>query len=141
MATPAAGEEVKDGTKPVLKATTTATIYTIDKVKVEEFIKEKAKLGDDQKIYKIKDPYIENFVKGDTGYAGKLKTSYAVGPKITENDVVELVKGKGIGDAQHDLKNINGVVSVDTSTSYPWVNSVPNDTNKITVNIEIKDNN
>lgn len=139
-ATPAAGEEVSGNTKPVLKATTTASIFVIDKAKVEEFIKEKAKLGDDQKIYEIKDPYIENFVKGDTGYAGRLKTSYAAGPKVTEGDIVEMIKGKGIGDAQHDLKNINGVVSVSIDKSYPWVSVIPGDTNKITVNIEIKEN-
>lgn len=141
VATPAAGEAVKDGQQPVLKATTTASVFVIDKAKVEEFIKEKAKLGDDQKVYEIKDPYIENFVKGDAGYAGRLKTTYAVGPKVTENDIVEMIKGKGIGDAQHDLKNINGVVSVSIDTSYPWVSAVPGDTNKITVNIEMKDNN
>ena len=139
VATPAAGEEVKDGVTPTLKATTTATVYIIDKAKVEEFIKEKANIGDDQKIYEIKDPYIENFVKGDNGYAGRLKTSYAIGPKVTENDIVEMIKGKGIGDAQHDLKNINGIVSVSIDTSYPWVSSIPGDTNKITVNIEMKD--
>lgn len=140
VAVPAAGEEVKEGDRPVLKATTTASVYAIDKTKMEEFIKEKAKLGDDRKIYEVKDPYIENFVKGDTGYAGRLKTSYAVGPKITESDIVEMVKGKGLGDAQHDLKNINGVISVSTDTSYPWVLTIPGDTNKITVNVKIKDN-
>lgn len=139
-ATPTAGEVVKAGEQPTLKATTTASVYIIDKAKVEEFIKEKAKLGDDQKVYEIKDPYVENFVKGDTGYAGRLKTAYAVGPKITENDIVEMVKGKGVGDAQHDIKNINGVVSVTIDTSYPWVSAVPGDTNKITVDIEMKDN-
>ncbi len=138
-ATPAAGEEVKDGQTPTLKATTTATIFVVDKAKVEDFIREKARLGDDQKIYDINDPYIENFVKGDNGYAGKLKTTYSVGPKITENDILEMVKGKGIGDAQHDLKNINGVTSVTIDKSYPWVMGVPGNTNKITINLEKND--
>ena len=143
VATPAAGEEVKDGTKPTLKATTTAKVYVVDKSKLEEFIREKAKLEDDQKIYEIKDPYVENFVKGDTGYAGKLKTTYAVGPKVTDNDILEMVKGKGIGDARHDLSSINGVTSVGINTSYPWVSAIPSDTNKITINMEVKnsDNN
>lgn len=138
VATPAAGEEVKDGVKPTLKATTTIKVYVVDKSKLEEFIKEKAKLEDDQKIYEIKDPYVENFVKGDTGYAGKLKTTYAVGPKVTDNDILEMVKGKGIGDARHDLSSINGITSVDIKTSYPWVSSIPGDTNKITIKMEVK---
>ncbi len=139
VSTPAVGEEVKDGTKPTLKATTTASIFVIDKTKMKEFITAKAKIGDDQKVYEMKDPFIENFSGSDDEYSGRLKTSYAVGPKITENDVVEIAKGKGIGDAQHDLKDIDGVVEVKINTSFPWVSSVPGDSNKITVNLEVKD--
>ena len=138
-ATPAAGEEVKEGTTPTLKATTTATVYVIDKAKVEEFITEKAKLDDDQKIYEIKDPFIENFGEVSGGYTGRLKTNYAVGPKVTDSDILEMIKGKGVGDAQHDLKNINGIVSVSIETSYPWVSVIPGDSNKITINIEVKE--
>ena len=139
--TPAVGEEVKEGTEPVLKATTVASIYVIDKVKVEEFITKKANLGDNQKIYDMKDPFIENFMKTDSGFSGKLKTSYSVGPKITENDVIAIVKGKGKGEAQHDLKDINGIGPVRIDTSFPWVMSIPNDPNKITIVFEIKDQN
>ena len=138
-ATPAAGEEVKEGVTPTLKATTTATVYVVDKSKVEEFITEKAKLNDDQKIYEIKNPFIENFGEMNGGYTGRLKTNYAVGPKVTDSEIVDMVKGKGIGDAQHDLKNINGIVSVSIDTSYPWVSVIPGDTNKITINIEVKE--
>lgn len=141
VATPAAGEEVKEGTSPTLKATTTASVFVVDKTKLKEYVTEKAKLEDGQKVYSIKDPYIENFVKGDTGYAGRLKTTYAVGPKVTDNDILEMIKGKGIGDARHDLSSINGITSVTINTSYPWVTAVPNDSNKITIKIDIKDSN
>lgn len=137
--TPAVDEEVKDGVTPVVKATTTAKIFVIDKTKVEQFITEKANLSDDQKIYEINNPFVENFVKSDGGYIGKLKTSYSVGPKVTDKEVLEMAKGKGIGDIQHDLKEISGVVSVETKTSYPWVMTVPNDTNKIKVDVKIRD--
>lgn len=136
---PAVGEEVKEGEKPTLTATTTASVFVIDKTKVKEFITEKAKLSDSQKIYEIKDPFIENFMKTDNGYTGKLKTSYITGPKITESDVVELVKGRGLGDAQHSLRDIDGVSSVRIDASFPWVTSIPNDTNKITVILEVKE--
>ena len=111
----------------------------IDKTKVEQFITGKANLSDDQKIYEINNPFVENFVKSDGGYIGKLKTSYSVGPKVTDKEVLEMAKGKGIGDIQHDLKEISGVVSVETKTSYPWVMTVPNDTNKIKVDVKIRD--
>ncbi len=141
VSTPAVGEEVKEGVKPILKATTTASIFVIDKTKVEEFITEKAKLGEDQKIYEIKDPFIENFSKTDSGYTGKLKTSYLTGPKLTVTSIVDMIKGRGLGDAQHLLKDVDGVAEIRMDTSFPWVTSIPNDTNKITVNLEIKDQN
>lgn len=138
---PNVGEEVSSGTQPSIKVTTTYSVYVISASKVKEFIENKANLGDDQKVYEMDDPYIENFAQTDKTYSGKLKTVYYSGPKITENEIMDKVKGKGLGDAQHTLKEINGITSVTIDKSYPWVNSVPNDTNKITVNFEIKDQN
>lgn len=140
-ATPAAGQEVGSGVTPVLKATTTATVYTVDTAKLKEFIEKKAQIGDDQKIYQISDPYIENFVLSNGSGSGRLKANYSVGPKLNEGEVAEKIRGKGIGDAQHSLKSINGVVSVRIDGNYPWVTSVPDDTNKITVEITVKDQN
>ena len=137
VATPAVGEEVKEGVKPTVKITLTAKVYALDEVKIEEFITSKAKLEEGYKIYSINDPFIENFMEATTGYVGKLKTSYTTGAKITENEIVEKILGKGIGDTMHDLKNIEGVSNVKIDTSYPWVNSVPNDTNKVFVNLDV----
>ena len=139
-ATPAVGQEVGDGTQPVLKAVTTAKIYAIDKTKLEEFIEEKANVPDDQKVYEVKDCFIENFTGADGKYSGRLKANYYVGPKVNDSDVAEMIKGKGLGDVQHELKKINGVVGVTIDKSYPWVSSVPGDTNKITVDIKVRDN-
>ena len=89
----------------------------------------------------MNDPFVENFVESSEGFTGKIKTSYTSGPKVTENDIVELVKGRGIGDAQHDLASIDGISGskIRIDKSYPWVTSVPNDANKITVIIEVED--
>lgn len=139
VATPAVGEEVKEGDKPKVAVTTTDTIYVIDETKVKEFIAEKAKLAENYKIYEINSPFIENFMQSENGFVGKLKTSYVSGPKVTENDVLEIIKGKGLGDARHDLMQIDGVNSVTTNVSYPWVMSIPNDSNKVTVNINVEE--
>lgn len=141
VSSPAVGEEVKDGATPTLKATTVASVYVIDKTKVEEFITSKANLGESQKIYEMKNPFIESFLETSTGYTGKLKASYATGPKITENDVIEKIKGRGLGEAQHNLRDIDGVSEVSIDKSFPWVTSVPGDPNKITVILEVKDQN
>ena len=141
ISTPGVGEEVKSGEKAKLKAVTTASVYVIDKTKVEEFIREKADIADSQKIYEMKDPFIDNFSKSSTGYIGKLKTSYLTGPELSVSKIVDMIKGRGLGDAQHVLKDISGVTDVKMEGSYPWVMSVPNDSNRITVNLDIKDQN
>lgn len=140
---PKVGEEVKEGTKPSLTVTVTDSIYTIDETKVREFITEKAKLANNYKIYQIGDTnkeysglFIENFIKDQDKYTGKLKTTYISGPSVTENDIVEVVRGKGIGTAKHDVAEIDGIKDITFTTSYPWVSSVPNDPEKITVNFE-----
>ena len=138
-ATPGVDEEVKSGTQPVLKATTTATVYVIDKVKLEEFIREKADLADDQKIYDVRDIYIENISEIKEGATTKLKAQYFLGPKITESEVVDKIKGKGLGDAQREIRDIYGVSDVKINTSYPWVMSIPGDSNKVKVTFEVKD--
>ncbi|MBQ6487071.1 hypothetical protein IJI89_01425 [Candidatus Saccharibacteria bacterium] len=140
---PKVGEEVKEGTKPSLTVTVTDSIYIIDETKVREFITEKAKLANDYKIYQIGDEnkeygglFIENFMKENDKYTGKLKTTYISGPSVTENDIIEMVRGKGIGTAKHDIAENSGIKDVSITPSYPWVSSVPNDPEKITVNFE-----
>lgn len=138
VSSPALGEEVKEGQRAKLSITTTDSIYVIDKTKVEEFIAVKAKLSENYKIYEINQPYIDNFIKNDAGATGKLKAeSISSGPKVTENDVVEMAKGKGLGTAQHELSSINGVSKITIDPSYPWVTAVPGNPDKIMVTIKI----
>lgn len=139
VVTPAVDEEVKEGVKPTLEVKTTSTVYVIDKVKLEEYVDKKAKLDDDQKIYDIKDIYIENMSHIAVGATTKLKAQYFIGPKLTAEGLVDMIKGKGIGDARREISDINGVSDVKIETSYPWVMAVPNDSNKISVRFEIKD--
>ena len=141
VSTPNIDEEVKDTTIPSIVVTTTTAIYVLDQTKLEEFISAKAKLAEDQKIYAINNPFVESFVATESGYTGKLKTTYYTGPKITENDIIELVKGKGVGDIRHDLGSVNGVSKISIDPSFPWVTSAPNDSNKITVELTIEDKN
>lgn len=134
ISSPKVGEEVEEGKKAKLTVNTTSTMFVMDETKLKEFIAEKAKLDKGFKIYEMKDPFVENFLKTDNGYIGKLKTSYVAGSTITENEVVDTIKGKGIGSAKRDLTdNFSGIKSIDISTSVPWVTSVPGNPEKITV--------
>ncbi len=135
--TPAVDEQVKDGEKAALKATTTTSVYVIERNKLKEFIAAKTELEDGKKIYEIKDAYIENYALGAT--SAKLKGQYFVGPKLTETEVVEKIMGRGLGDAQREIRDLYGVASVTIDPSYPWVTAVPTDSNKVTIKFEIKD--
>ena len=140
VSTPAVGAEVEDGKKAKLSVTTTDTVFVVDENKLIEYITEKAKLEKGYKIYEMNDPFVENFTKTDTGYTGKLKTAYIAGPEISQNDVVEVVKGKGIGTAKRDLTDkFKGIKTITIDTSAPWVSSVPNNPEKITVNIDVEE--
>lgn len=136
---PSVGEEVKDNAKAKLSVSTTYSVFYVDMTKIEEFIREKAKLAENFKIYEMNDPFIENFLKGENGYTGKIKTSYVSGPEVTENSVIEVVKGKGVATAQHDLSEINGIGKIKIETSFPWVSSVPGDPEKIKVEINVEE--
>lgn len=137
-ATPGVDEEV-GSTTPSLKATTTSTVYVIDKVKLEEFIRKKADLSDEQKIYDVKDIYIENISDIKNNSTTKLKAQYYLGPRITESEVVDKIKGRGLGDASREIRDIYGVSDVTINPSYPWVMTVPTNSNKVTMHFEVKD--
>ena len=140
-ASPAVDEEVKDDTKPKLTATTTTKVYVINKDKLKEFVKENAELEDGQKVYEVKDLYIENFTNNGANSTAKLKAQYFIGPKLTESEVVDKIRGRGLGDAQREIRDIYGVSNVTMNPSYPWVMTVPVDSNRVTVRFEIKDQN
>lgn len=137
VVSPKVGEVVEDGVTPTVTSTASFSVYTIDKVRIEEFINAKATLGSDQKIYSVGEPFIEYFNGSDGAYTGKLKTTYKVGPKVTESDVMEKASGKKIGEVQSILKSINGVNKVEINPSFFWVNSVPSDPNKISITVKV----
>jgi hypothetical protein len=135
--------------KPKLVMVTTISMYGVDRSKLDEFIQikhgEKIKSRTDQKIYSTgvsqnKDEnkaFIEQYVETAADSAtGKLKSVVAIGPKISEEDVWNKVRGKKIGDARSQLKSINGVSDVNIKTTVPWVSSVPDNAYKVTIRIK-----
>ena len=141
QSTVAVGAEVQSGVTPKISATTTYTMDGVKKSTVEDFIKEKASstVAPDQRIYGIDNPFFENFQKSNSGATAKLKSSTQTGPKVDENDILEKSKGRKTGEVQSLLKSINGVSSVDIKTSFPWVTTVPDDPNKITIELKVEE--
>ena len=143
VSSPKIGEEVKEGEEAELKAESIFTIYTVDKVRIEDFIKEKtaSKVADDQKVYSVGAPFIERFMPDESKKfhsVAKIKTTTEIGPKITEQDIMDKVRGRKIGEIQSLIKSINGVSTVNVSTSVFWVRSVPNDPNKVKVDLKVE---
>lgn len=139
VSTPAAGEEVADGVTPKLEVETTASIYGVDSSAVEKFIKKKADVASDQKIYSVGSPFFESFKEDGDNFSAKLKTTTQVGPKVTEEEILDKALGKKTGEVQTLIKSINGVSSVEVKTSFFWVTKVPSDSNKVTIEMKVEE--
>lgn len=139
--TPAVGEEVKEGVTPQVSTKTVSSVYTIDRVRVEEFITKKANLEEGKRLYSYGEPFIEYFAEASNDtYTGKLKTTYRVGPEISETEVLDKIRGEKIGRIEPILKDaFSGISSVKTEKSYFWVNSIPNDENKVEINLTVEE--
>lgn len=94
-----------------------------------------------QKVYDngVSTVKFADFKQNDGDQAGVVTmTAVAqVGPKIDDNEVKQEVKGKRYGEIAGDLRAIDGVSDVDVKLSPFWVQGVPNDVNKITVEFKL----
>jgi len=140
---PKKGEEVKDGEKVKVTAKVVYTIYVVDRTAIDEYVAayEKDKIGEHDRIYSTENAYFDKFLEGkDNAYTAKLKALVKIGPGISETAILELAKGKKIGEAKalvNDNLGSNG--TADITSSFPWVRSVPNDPNKVGIEIKLKD--
>lgn len=135
---PALGAEVDENAKPEITVKAIYSVYTVDKTKIEEYIKAKMTVADDQRIYSVGEPYFERFTSIEE--SARLKTVVKTGPTVTEETILDKSKGRKIGEVQSLLRSINGVSSADIAPSYFWVRSVPNDPNKVTIELTVEDN-
>ena len=137
---PAIGEVAAEG-KAKLLAKVTYKVNVLDKSAIEEYIRTlvSSRLGEDQKIYEIGSLFIERFQENNASSA-KLKAIVKTGPEVTEKTVLDKSLGKKIGEVTTLIKSINGVSEVKVDTSFPWVRSIPEDINKVSVNITIEEN-
>ena len=137
---PAVGEVAAEG-KAKLLAKITYKVNVLDKSAIEEYIRTlvSSRLGEDQKIYEIGSLFIERFQENNAASA-KLKAIVKTGPEVTEKTVLDKSLGKKIGEVTTLIKSINGVSEVKVDTSFPWVRSIPEDTNKVSVTITIEEN-
>lgn len=142
VSAPAVGQEAPTG-KATLTISTTYTMYAIAKADLESYLTSSLNTqitdANTKKIYNtgVDKVGMSNFRKeGDTLTVG-VTTTGQIGPKIDEAQIKDQVKGKIYGEVQSSLQAIDGIKDVDVKFSYPWVRTVPNDTNKIQIEFKL----
>lgn len=150
ISSPGLGEAVADGKTATLSVETTFSMYGVDRVRVAEYIETKTMVAisneEDQKVYSTgideesgeSKAFFESFRETDGKYTAKLKSTTKVGPRVTDEMVLEKSLGRKIGEVQSLLKSINGVSMVTVDTSFFWVTSVPDNINKVSVEITVE---
>lgn len=141
--TPALDEEVTGATAK-FSGTATFTMTALPKADVELFLKKSINNQIDNKdqqqifdngISKVK---ASDYAKNETKSSVNIATSGQIGPKIDNDKIKEMVKGKNYGDAQNAVEKLTGVSGVDIKFSYLWVIQIPNDPSKITVELKVE---
>lgn len=142
-ASPKKGEEVADKKKFKLTLKVTHTIYVVDRTAIDEYVREyeKDKIGENDKIYSTGTPFFERFLEGKDGvYTAKFKTTVKIGPELSESSVLDTAKGKKVGEVKALIKDISSNINdVTVDPSFPWVYWVPDDANRIKIDITVEE--
>jgi len=137
---PAEGKEAETATL------TTTVIYSLQAVSRDELssfldshMSGELEERDDQRVYDngSQKAVFENVSAESKTIKASLVATAQIGPKIEDDEVKQQVKGKRYGEVQQSLEAIQGVDSVDVKFFPFWVSSVPDDTNRITVEFKL----
>ncbi len=143
---PAVGQEATGKAK--LTQETTSSIMGVAKAQLSAFLSssfEKTLSGTTgQKIYDNGASTVQfgDFKQNDGDQAGSVNVTAVaqIGPKIDDAAIKQLVKGKRVGEIEGDLRAIDGVSDVEVKLSPFWVQGVPGDVNKITIEFKLLEN-
>lgn len=139
---PAVGAEA-DGGKGTLAGSVTFTMAAVPKRELGTFLDayfaQQIDGQNNQKVYDngVKSVSFTNVNAVDNGFTANITTNGKIGPKIDDKSLKEYAKGKRLGEIQSYVQNINGVENVDIKFFPFWVNSAPNDVNKIHVEFKV----
>lgn len=140
--TPAIGQEAPDG-KAKLTVTVTYALAAVAKTEASHFLDDyfKAQIDgkNDRRVYDngTSGVNFSDVTKSKNGYAADLVATAKIGPKIDDNNIKELAKGKRYGEIQSSIESIEGVDDVDIKFSPFWVSIAPNDVKKISVDFNL----
>ena len=144
---PAQDQEVVDGVKPKLTASITYSLSAIPKTDTDRFLgdyfKKQLEGQADRRVYDngAKKVTFTNVAPVDTGFTVNIVATAKIGPKINDEAIKELAKGKRYGDIQSGIESIQGIDDVDIKFWPFWVSSAPSDTKKITIEFNLNESN
>jgi len=144
VSAPASGAEAADG-KAKLTIPTNYSIQAVSKTDLDTYLRKSLESNLDnknaQKVYNtgVDGATISNFRKDGETLLASVNASGSVGPIIDEAAIKDQVKGKRYGEVQQSLELIDGIKSVDVQFSFFWVRTVPNNTDKITIQFKVQD--
>ena len=143
-ATPDVGAEAPNS-KAVLTSTVKYSLYAIEEDEISTFIDKylKQELGDhtDRRVYSngADDVTLQDVKKTKDGAKLTLVATAKVGPKLKETDIKDKTRGKKFGEIQATIESIQGVENVEVKFTPFWLNTVPKDTKRITVEFKVDD--
>lgn len=141
---PAVGKEVSSG-KAKLTSNVTYSLSGVAQSDVskylDDYFKDQLNGTNDQRVYDngAKGVSFTNIASADDGFTANLVATAKIGPKIDDNAIKNLAKGKRYGEIQSSIETIQGVDNVDIKFWPFWVSVAPNDTKKISVQFNLDD--
>jgi hypothetical protein len=144
VSTPAVGAEAADG-KAKLSISTKYSIQAVSKSDLDSYLRNSLESNLDdkeaQKVYStgVDEATISNFRKDGETLNASVNAKGSVGPVIDEAKIKNQVKGMKYGEVQQSIETMDGVKSVDVQFSYFWVRTVPNNTDKISIQFKVQD--
>ena len=143
---PAVDQEVPAGTKPKVTVSVTYSVSGVTKADVskylDDYFKKQLEGSKEQRVFdngSKKATFTDMTAGSGTSFTANLVATAKIGPKIDDTAIKNQTKGKRYGDIQSAIEAIQGVDDVDVKFWPFWVNSAPNDTNRINVEFKLDD--
>jgi hypothetical protein len=143
---PAVDQEVTTG-KAKLTSNITYSLSGIAKADADRFLNEYFKKQlegqSDRRVYDngASKVTFTNVAPVDAGFTTNIVATAKIGPKIDDQAIKELAKGKRYGEIQSSIEAIQGVDNVDVKFFPFWVSAAPNDTKKIKIDFNLNESN
>lgn len=128
---------------PAITGTAKYSLYAVKKSDLEGYLTSALESQfdnpDSQKVYDsgISNATFTNVKVAKNMVSATLTAKGKIGPKIDTDNVKNLAKGQKLGTVQSKLGGIDGVSSVTVDFSPFWVNTVPNDPNRISIKFSV----